>query len=62
MAHLRALGYDDFDRRVVLAIDAVRLDDGSERILQDFKEHVVLDAHSQGESVTGKFTVRPRKG
>lgn len=54
LAHLRTLGNDDFDRRVVLAVDAVCLDDGSERILQDFKEHMVLDAHLQGESVIGK--------
>lgn len=51
VAHLRTLGHDDFDRRVVLAVDAVRLDDGSERILQDFEEHMVLYTHSRGESV-----------
>lgn len=54
LAHLRTLGHDDFDRRVVLAVDAVRLDDRSERILQDFKEYMVLDAHPQGESVIVK--------
>lgn len=33
---------DDFDGRVTLAIDAVRLHHSAERVLQDLKEHVVL--------------------
>jgi hypothetical protein len=35
---------DNLDRRIVLAIHPVRLDDGTERVLENLEEDVVLKA------------------
>jgi len=37
-----ALGDDDFDRREVLALDAVSLDDSAKRVLQNLEKDVIL--------------------
>jgi hypothetical protein len=35
-------GNDDFDRRKVIAIDAMRLYNSAQRVFEDFEEDVVL--------------------